>query len=70
MSEDVRRIVAGNVRRLRIRAGITQAQLAERMGVDRAYVSGLEQGARNPHVAKALGAKLDELTREPRRRKA
>ena len=55
--------------------GLTQAQLAERMGVDRAYVSGLEQGTRNPtiitlwHVAKALGAKLEELTREPRRTK-
>jgi transcriptional regulator with XRE-family HTH domain len=42
MSEDVRRMVGRNVRRLRIGAGLTQAELAERMGVDRAYVSGLE----------------------------
>jgi transcriptional regulator with XRE-family HTH domain len=48
------------------------AQLAERVGVDRAYVSGLEQGSRNPtiitlwHVAEALGGKLEKLTREPR----
>ena len=76
MSEDVRRMVGRNVRRLRIAAGLSQAQLAERMGVDRAYVSGLELGQRNPtvitlwHVGKALGAKLrlffDETT--PRRR--
>jgi transcriptional regulator with XRE-family HTH domain len=64
MSEDVRRMVGRNVRRLRIAAGLSQAELAERMGVDRAYVSGLELGRRNPtivtlwHIAKALGVKL------------
>lgn len=64
MSEDVRRLVGGNVKRLRIVAGLSQAELAERMGVDRAYVSGLELGQRNPtivtlwHVAQALGVKL------------
>jgi transcriptional regulator with XRE-family HTH domain len=42
MSEDVRCIVGRNVRRLRGAAGLSQAKLAERMGVDRAYVSGLE----------------------------
>jgi transcriptional regulator with XRE-family HTH domain len=64
MSEDVRRMVGKNVRRLRIAAGLSQAELAERMGVDRAYVSGLELGQRNPtivtlwHIAKALDVKL------------
>src|SRR5438105_3658078 len=49
---------------LRMAAGISQAELAERMGVDRAYVSGLELGQRNPtvvtlwHIGKALGVKL------------
>jgi DNA-binding XRE family transcriptional regulator len=56
-----------NVQRLRKAAGLTQAQLAERMGVDRAYVSGLELGERNPtivtlwHAAKALEAKIRSL---------
>jgi transcriptional regulator with XRE-family HTH domain len=64
MSDDVRRMVGRNVRRLRIAADLSQAELAERMGVDRAYVSGLELGQRNPtivtlwHIAKALGVKL------------
>ena len=64
MSEDVRRMVGRNVKRLRIAAGLSQAKLAERMGVDRAYVSGLELGQRNPtvvtlwHVAQALSAKV------------
>jgi transcriptional regulator with XRE-family HTH domain len=64
MSDDVRRMVGRNVRRLRGAAGLSQAKLAERMGVDRAYVSGLESGQRNPtivtlwHVGQALGVKM------------
>jgi transcriptional regulator with XRE-family HTH domain len=76
MSEDVRRLVGRNVKRLRTAAGISQAELAARMGVDRAYVSGLELGQRNPtivtlwHIAKALGVKLRSFFEEekPRRR--
>jgi transcriptional regulator with XRE-family HTH domain len=76
MSEDVRRTVGRNVQRLRKSAGLTQAELAERMGVDRAYVSGLELGQRNPtivtlwHIAKALGVKVRLFFGEerPRRR--
>jgi transcriptional regulator with XRE-family HTH domain len=70
MSEDVRRLVGRNVRRLRKAAGLSQAALAERMGVDRAYVSGLELGERNPtivtlwHVTQALGVRLGALFRE------
>lgn len=70
MSEDVRRMVGRNVRKLRIGAGLSQAELAERMGVDRAYISGLELGQRNPtiltlwHLGKALGAKLRLLFEE------
>ena len=50
MSGDVRRLVGRNLKALRRAAGITQAELAVRMDVDRAYVSGLEQGVRNPTV--------------------
>lgn len=64
MSEDVRRLVGKNVRRLRVAAGISQAELATRMGIDRGYISGLEKGERNVtiitlwHVSKALGVKV------------
>jgi transcriptional regulator with XRE-family HTH domain len=69
MAEDVRRMVGRNVQRLRTEAGLSQAALAERMGVDRAYVSGLELGQRNPtivtlwHIAKALGASSGNFSR-------
>ena len=64
MADDVRRLIGRNVKRLRIAAGFSQAELAEKMGIDRAYVSGLELGQRNPtavtlwHLSKALGVKL------------
>jgi transcriptional regulator with XRE-family HTH domain len=73
MSEDVRRMVGDNVRRLRLAAGLSQAELADRMGVDRAYVSGLEQGQRNPtvislwHVAKGLGVSMRSFFDEPKK---
>lgn len=76
MAEDVRLMVGRNVKRLRMAAGLTQAALAELMGVDRGYVSGLELGQRNPtivtlwHISKALGVKLQTFFDEehPRRR--
>jgi transcriptional regulator with XRE-family HTH domain len=76
MADDVRTLVGRNVKRLRIAAGLTQAALAERMGVDRAYVSGLELAQRNPtvvtlwHISKALGVGLQAFFDEekPRRR--
>lgn len=75
MAEDVRLLVGQNVRKLRISARLTQAGLAERLGVDRSYVSGLELGQRNPtvvtlwHVTKALGVSLESLVQEARPRK-
>ena len=50
---------------------LSDAARFERMGVDRAYVSGLELGDRNPtivtlwHTAKALGVKVRALLDEP-----
>jgi transcriptional regulator with XRE-family HTH domain len=49
---------------------MTQAELATKIGVDRAYVSGLELGERNAtiltvwHVAQALGVKVGALFKE------
>lgn len=68
---DVRRLVGENVRRLRLASGLSQEAVAERMGVDRAYVSGLEVGRRNPtvltlwHTALALQVNLVQLFEAP-----
>jgi transcriptional regulator with XRE-family HTH domain len=74
MSEDVRKLVGDNVRRLRLAAELSQAALAERMGVDRAYISGLEKGDRNPtvvslwHLSKALSVPIKSFFEEPKKR--
>ena len=74
---DIRGIFGGNVRRYRLAAGLTQEAVAERMGVDRAYVSGIERGKQNAtlltvwQAAEALGvrpAALFDETPETRRR--
>lgn len=68
---DVRRTIGTNVRRLRLALDLSQEVVAERMGVDRAYVSALELGRRNPtvitlwHVSEALGVTMAELVEEP-----
>lgn len=59
--------LAENLRRLRKRAGLTQAQLADAAGLPRATLASLEQPGANPGldtllaVAGALEAGLDEL---------
>lgn len=66
---DMRKLVGRNVRRIRLRKGLTQEQFAEISGFSQQYISGLEQGRRNPTVvtlyelASALGVSHMELVR-------
>ena len=64
------------VRKARTAAGLSQEELAERCGLDRSYIGGVERGQRNPTVsviekiAEGLGVTLAELfsysTEEPK----
>jgi transcriptional regulator with XRE-family HTH domain len=47
---DMRRLVGRNVRRFREKKGLTQEQFADISGFSQQYISGLEQGHRNPTV--------------------
>lgn len=66
---DMRKLVGRNALRLRIAAGLTQEQLAERTGFSQQYISKLENGGRNPTIvtlyelATALGVGPVELVR-------
>jgi transcriptional regulator with XRE-family HTH domain len=66
---DMRKLVGRNVKRIRQQKGLTQEQLAELSGFSQQYISGLEQGRRNPTVvtlyelATALGVSHMELMR-------
>lgn len=46
----MRRLVGRNAAKLRKERGLTQEQLAEISGLSQQYISGLEQGRRNPTI--------------------
>jgi transcriptional regulator with XRE-family HTH domain len=66
---DMRKLVGRNVKRIRQDRGLTQEELAECSGFSQQYISGLEQGRRNPTIvsiyelATALGVSHMELVR-------
>jgi len=70
----MRRLVGRNFARIRREKGLTQEQVEELSGFSQQYISGLEQGRRNPTVvtlyelSQALGVTpLDLLRDEPDR---
>lgn len=62
-------MVGRNVRRIRLKKQLTQEDFAELSGFSQQYISGLEQGQRNPTIvtiyelAKALGVSYLDLLR-------
>jgi transcriptional regulator with XRE-family HTH domain len=68
---DACRLVAWNLRRLRVRCGLSQEALAVDAAVDRTYVSRVERGLENPTVkilerfAGALSAEIIDFFEPP-----
>lgn len=66
-----RALVAWNLRRIRVKSGISQERLAFDAGIDRAYTGGLERQAHNPTIdlldrlAATLGVPLAEFFVQP-----
>ena len=48
--EDIRQILATNLRLARQGLGMSQEDLASAARIDRTYVSGIERGVRNPTI--------------------
>lgn len=71
---DMRRLVGSNVLKHRQKKGFSQERLAELCGFSQQYLSGLEQGKRNPtivtiyEIASALDVDFRELLRPGRQR--
>jgi len=67
---DMRKLVGDNVRHFRIKKGLSQEAFSDLCGFSQQYLSGLEQGKRNPTVvtvyelANALGVAHLDLLRE------
>ena len=73
---DMRVLVGENVRKVRLKRGLTQERFAEKSGFSQQYLSSLENGRRNPSIvtvyelASALGVSHLELLKPARRRKS
>jgi len=67
MNTNINRRVGKLIREHRVRAGLTQVQLAERCGIYQSYLSRIEGGSANPSVfllnalATALGVDITTL---------
>ena len=67
---DVRVRIGLNVQALRRARGLTQEELGDRADIHQTYLSGIEQGRRNPSVvvlqrlAKGLGADIEDVVRK------
>jgi transcriptional regulator with XRE-family HTH domain len=65
--QSIQKQFGNRVRELRQAKGISQEELAEKAGIHRTYLGGIERGERNPclknilQVATALGVTLSEL---------
>ena len=72
---DIREIFGANLQFFRENAGLSQAALADRMGVDRAHISAMERGQQNVtiitlwHVAETLDVKPAALLDDQRKSK-
>ena len=61
---DIRRRFGTNLLRCRLAAGLSQEEVAERMGVDRAHVSSMERGQQNVTLS-TLGFVAQALKIDP-----
>jgi transcriptional regulator with XRE-family HTH domain len=65
--QDLRPIIAKNIKKLRLARGLTQEQLAFEAEIDLTYVGGIERGKRNPsllvmgRIADALSVRVLDL---------
>jgi transcriptional regulator with XRE-family HTH domain len=69
VSTDIRELLGNRVRSLRRKHGWTQVEMAERLGVDRSYLSEIETGKKDPSlrvmktIADGFGISLSRLLR-------
>lgn len=64
--EELKQVFRDNLRSRRLRLGLTQAELAEKLGVAQAYISDLESGRKRPLVD-TLATIADALKTTPAR---
>ncbi|QIQ20237.1 helix-turn-helix domain-containing protein [Zophobihabitans entericus] len=66
-ADQIKSLFGQRVKQLRLQAGMSQEAFADKCGLDRTYISGIERGVRNPTlevintIANGLNVKLDVL---------
>lgn len=66
MKEDAKKL-GENLKKIRTRKNVSQVEIANILGVDRSFISNIENGKNNPtlstitNLAKALKVPVDEL---------
>ncbi|WP_253073385.1 helix-turn-helix domain-containing protein [Sodalis ligni] len=66
-SKDITALFGQRIKALRLQAGLSQEAFADKCGLDRTYISGIERGVRNPTlegivvIAGGLGIELVTL---------
>lgn len=66
MKDDAKKL-GENLKKIRTNKNITQTELAEKLGVDKSFVSNIENGKTNPtlstitNLAQSLGVSTNEL---------
>jgi len=66
MTDDVKKL-GENLKKIRLNKNITQIEIAKKLGVDRAFVSNIENAKTNPtlatitNLAQTLGVSTNEL---------
>lgn len=60
-SGSIKKLLGNRIRELRRETGLSQEDFAEKCGIDRSYMSGIERGVRNPtlEVLWAISGGLD-----------
>lgn len=59
--------LGNNLKKIRVKKNITQSEIAKKLGVDRSFVSNIENAKTNPtlstitNLAKVLGVSANEL---------
>ena len=67
---EARMLLGANLRRAREKLGWSQEELADRAGIHRTYISGVERGTRNPTLgiieilADTLAMSISQLLKE------
>lgn len=60
-TSNIQALFGAQVKKLRLQSGLSQEAFADKCGLDRTYVSGIERGVRNPtlEVISVLAAGLE-----------